>query len=275
MKTRFVLRLWCALKCCSLGLAGEILVGTTRISIPSPSGYQLITPEMVPYSGLADGNVAPQNQQLALFVPPEYAALAASGGIPNPARRFSAQISKDILQATVSRAQFVEVKRLFRTQLQDVLQKASTQTEETAAKLRAGTIDDQRKAAQLASTKVGSFPPHYEAERTLAFSSVIKYQIERITGVPEPAERAITVVLVHVAGKMLTLNVIAESSGLEWTREEARKWADMILDSNPEPQTKTRDWTAAVLRAIAAAVVGGIVGLFAYFLQKKRSLSRQ
>jgi hypothetical protein len=54
-------------------------VGTTRLFIPAPEGYLLITSNMQPFAGVAERFVPPVNEEFALFLP-EAGAIAAARG---------------------------------------------------------------------------------------------------------------------------------------------------------------------------------------------------
>lgn len=80
------LRVVCLVLLPAVAGAVDIEVGSTRLVIPAPDGYALLTDGMKPYADLMKRFVPPQNLQHAVFVGEEDAAIAAKGQIPQPKR---------------------------------------------------------------------------------------------------------------------------------------------------------------------------------------------
>jgi hypothetical protein len=154
-----------------LSLTGaEILVGTTRLSIPTPEGYSLITSNMQPFAGVAERFVPPANEEFALFLPEAGAIAAARGEMPQFERKFSVQTSKELVQPFVSSAQFAEVKQAIKRQNGDALKRAESQMPGFLQKVNEGIAQDYNVNLNLALDQVVPLAPHYETERGLAYS---------------------------------------------------------------------------------------------------------
>jgi len=256
-------------------LAVEISVGTARFSIPSPDGYAEITSDMKPFADFAKRFVPPSNEQFALFVPEEGAAAAARGEMPQPRRTFYVQTAKTLIQSFVSAAEFAELKRTVMTQNEEIYKKVESRMPGLLQKVNKGISNDYNVNLNLSMDQMVPLPPHSETERSLAYSTLVKYKLNGKGGKPYILEGFVTATLVHIQGKVLMLYANAEKSGLDWSRSESQKWADSIIEANPStgeiaaresrPAGFHMDW----MRVFASTVIGGIIGLLIYVLRKK------
>ncbi len=262
-------------------MAVEISVGTTRLSIPSPDGYSPITSDMQPYAELAKRFVSPSNEQFALFLPEAAAAAAARGEIPQPQRLFFVQTAKAFIQPFVSTADFAQVKRTIKTQNEDILKKVESQIPGHFQKVSKGISADYNVDFSLSLDQMLPLPPHYETERGLAYSTLLKYKVNDEEGKPSVFEGVVTATLVHLQGKVLFLYVNAEKSRLDWCRSESAKWADAVIAANPStgdiaarermPFLTGLDWSKAFAKAIGAAIIGGIAAGLMIVFRKRRA----
>jgi hypothetical protein len=265
---------WAFLLCSLIGwqpalLAVDIVVGKTRLSIPTPEGYSLVTSNMQPYAEFAGRFVPPVNEQFALFIPEADAAAAWRGEIPQSERRFNVQSSKRAVQAFASSADFDEVKRTLRTENADAIKKAEAHMPGVLKKVNEGIAEDYHVNLNLALDQVLPLPPHYESERGLAYSMFLKFKVNDENGRPKVIEGVATATFVHVQGKVLFLYVYAEKSALQWCRDQAQRWAEAIIAANPSAgdiakrERSSRrgfNWGKVGKNAVIGAVVGGIIG---------------
>ena len=264
----------------SVVLALDITVGATRLSIPAPAGFAPITGDMKPYAEMAKKFVPATNEQFALFVPAAEAALAARGGIPTSDRRFYVQTVKELVQPFVTSADFADVRRAIKEQNGEVMKKAEAQFPDIFKKINQGVADDYKVDLALSLTQMLPLPPHYETDRAMAFSMIVKYQINDANGKPVPYEGVVTATFIHLQGKILFLYVNAEKAGLEWSRAEAKKWADTVVAANPSDEAVAKreashegsgfDWSQVGEKALIGGIIGGLIGLARYFFRKKK-----
>jgi len=262
-------------------LAVEISVGTTHLSIPSPVGYSLITSDMQPYVKLTERFVPPMNEEFAKFLPEADAAIAARGEIPQPQRYFYVQIAKALIQPFISKDDFAQFKRTIKTQNEKILKKAELQISDLLEKINKGISKDYNVDLGISIDRPLPLPSHSETERSLAYSTFVKYKINDEEGKPSFFEGIVTATLVHVQGKVLFLYVNAEKSGLDWCRTESRKWADAVIAANPstgdiaaresKPSQGDFDWDKIFVKGILGAIMGGILGIIGY-LSKRRTV---
>jgi hypothetical protein len=257
----------------SIGLAIEISVGPARLSIPAPAGYAPITSDMQPYAELAKRFVPPSNEQFALFLPEADVAAAARGEVPQPLRLFYVQTTKALIRPFVSTAEFTELKRTIQSQNEEILKKAEAQMPGLFQKLNQGISADYDVNLNLSLDQMLPLPPHYETERGLAYSILLKLKANDEGGKPSVYEGVVTATLVHLQGKVLFLYVNAEKSGLDWCRSESRNWANTVIAANPsvgeiaarESKRSGFDWNELFI----AGVVGGIIGALSWVFRKK------
>lgn len=261
-----------------LALAIDISVGETQLSIPAPAGFSPVTSDMKPYAELATRLVPPSNEQFALFLPSADTAIAARGEIPVSERKFSVQTIKEMIRQYVSAADFAELKRILKTQNEEILKKAEAQMPGLLEKMNKSLSDAEKVDLNLSVVQMLPFPPHYETERGMAYSMLIRYSMNDENGKPSVFEGVVTTTFVHVRGKVLFLYANAEKSGLSWSKAESGKWAERVIAANPSvgvdvarETTRRRsgfDWGEIVEKTIVGAVIGGVVGLIAYLFGK-------
>ena len=259
--------------------AAEITVGSTRLVIPAPEGFSLVTSDMQPYADFAKRFVAPQNEQFALFLPDDDIALAKAGEIPGSARRFVVQVPKQIVNRLVTKADFAEMKNAVKTQNEEMLKKAESQMPGILKKMTDGLSKDYEVSMKFTSLQMLPMPAHDVTDRSMAYSLMLNFNVDDGAGNIEPVESASTVTFVHVKGKMLMLYVYAEKSGLEWSRAAAKAWSDQIIAQNPSDaaeaaqEAKHRsgfDWNSVLRSGIIGAIVGGLGGLLMVLFKKKK-----
>jgi len=263
-----------------VAFAVDISVGSTRLSIPTPSGFDPITSEMAPYAKLAQRFVPPSNEQFVLLLPSADAAIAAKGQIPESTRRFYVQTTKELIQPFVSAHDFAELKRMIKTQNEEILRKAEAQMPGLLQAVNQGISKDYELDLGLSMAQMLPLPPHYETERGLAYSMILKYNVNDENGKPSVFEGVVTATFVHLQGKVLFLYANAEKSGLEWSRMESQKWADMIIAANPSvgaiavreasKRQSGFDWSKVLEKAVVGAIIGGLIGLLGYVFRKKK-----
>ncbi len=262
-------------------LAVEISVGTTRLSIPAPIGYSLVTSDMQPYVKLTERFVPPMNEEFAKFLPEADAAMAARGEIPQPKRYFYVQTAKSLIQPFISKNDFAQFKQKIKTQNEDIFKKAKIQTPDLLEKINKSISTDYNVDLGVSIDQALPLPSHSETERSLAYSTFVKYKINDEEGKPSSFEIIGTSTIVHVQGKVLFLYVNAEKSGLDWCRSESRKWADAVIAANPstgdiaaresKPFQDDFDWEKIFVKGFLVAIMGGILGIIGY-LSKRRTV---
>ena len=250
-------------------VAVDISVGGTMLSIPAPDGFSVVTAEMKPYVEFSRHMVPSSNEQFVQFLSAADAALAATGKMPEPERRFYIQTSKALIQPFVANADYVQLMRTIKSQNQEISKEIEAQIPGLLQEVNKNIAADTRVDPGIAMTQMRPLPPHYETERALAYSMILKYSVNDKNGTPVPFEGVVTATFVHLRGKVLFLYVNAEKAGLEWSRVEARKWADAIIAANPSvgeiaarearaPKSGI-DWGSVGTSAIIGGIIGAVI----------------
>jgi hypothetical protein len=258
-------------------LAVEINLGGTRLVIPAPEGYSLITSDMQPFADYAKRFVPPQNEQFAQFLTTADTAEAARGKIPQYKRWFAVQAAKATIQPFITASDFGKLKRAITFQNGEILKKAEKEMPGIAEKINKGIKDDYKADLNFSFNQMLPFPPHHESDRAVAFSMLMKMNATDQDGKQGVVEMTVTVTLIHLKGKVLFLYANAEKSGLAWCRAESRKWMEAIISANPStgevaaresgPSRSGFDWSGVAI----GGLIGGVIGALSYALRKKKS----
>jgi len=250
------------------------------LSIPAPSGFSLVTADMQPYADFVRHTVPPSNEQFALFLSAVDVGLAAKGAMPEPVRRFDIQTAKSLIQPFVSNADFVELKRTITTQNEEILKKNEARVHDALQEMNKGIAADYHVDSGIAMTQMSPLPAHYETDRAIAYSMVLKYKVNDKNGTPVDFEGVVTATFVHLRGKVLFLYTNAEKAGLEWTRMESRRWVDAIIAANPSiGDVATRearapksgvDWGDVATSAIIGGIIGAVAMAIKYLINRVR-----
>lgn len=216
-----------------LAHAVDITIGSTRLTIPAPSGYAPLTSEMKPYAEISQRYVSPTDEQFALFLSSGDIALAAKGETPKLARRFAVQTSKVAIQQVVSNRDFAEIKRWIKLKNQELRNEAEVKNPGLIEWINRTLARDHKVDSGLSLTQMVPLPPHYESDCALAYSTIVKYNMADKDGKPAEFVAAVTMTYVHVEDKFLILVTSAGISDLEWSRTASRKWVDAVIAANP------------------------------------------
>lgn len=259
--------------------AFEATVGTTRLTLPVPAGYALITDEMKPYSTLMKQLVPPSNVDLGILVSEKDAALAAQGKIPIADRNFRVQTYKPTFNKLVTSSEFEDAKRSVKNENERFVKEAEAKMPGLLSKFNRSASKELDMNLDISVGEMFQLPVHFETARALAYSMFMKVNANNEHGTPVASEVAATVSILHVQGKLLYLYAYGEKSDLEWTRIESRKWAEAIVAANPSVgevatlEGATRRprslWDGVAEKAAVGAVVGALVVLVRHFSSKK------
>jgi hypothetical protein len=260
--------------------ANTVSIGDVTVAIPSPEGFVAVTQNMAALYGFQKHFVAPTLEELVAFIPDGDVPAALKDEIPDRSRRFTAQVSKKLVNVTVSTSDFAHLRNLVKSQ-----------NEEMAKKLEAslpGLLADRNAAmtkkygAEFAVSALGIVPLalHEESDRTFAYSAFVKGATNDATGRATPYIAVSTVTAVLLKGKILTLYCYGAEADLEWSRESSKRWASAIIAANPLDVTSSIkeslpsaltgfNWEKVGVSAIEGALIGLMVGLI-YWARTRR-----
>lgn len=266
----------------SLCLATDISIGGVPLAIPSPGGFSPVTPEMGNLFEMQKQFVAPMNEEYVTFIPDGDVPAALRGEIPELPRRFTVQTSKSIVSAIVPTADFGRLKDTIKTQNAEIAAKVAEKLPDMMQQFNQGTLEKYNVDLALSVSQMLPMPPHEESDRSLAYSALVRYEMNDANGNPAPFVVALTATFVHVKGKILFLYSYADEADLEWTRQASRDWAQAVIAANPSgpadaakealPATVAGiDWGQVGEKALGGALIGVVVGLIAWLMNRRKA----
>lgn len=205
--------------------------------------------------------VAPDAEQFIAFIPESALPLALKDEMPDLTRTFSVQTAKKLMDIPVSIADFSKLKHSFKTQYEDIFKRVEKQVPDLMGKINEGITKQYTVNPGLSVSQTIPLPPHQETNRTLAFSTFVKYNVNDVSGNSASYVTVVTTTFVHVKSKVLFLYSYAEEDGLEWSREISKQWANAIVEANPsdfQSSVKTRNYLDMFIKY---AILGGLIGV--------------
>lgn len=263
----------------TLCAATDISIGGVALQIPSPTGFSPVTQQMTVLYELEQQFVAPTNTEYAAFIPEPQVAAALKGDVSNLSRRFTVQTPKNLVETSVSTADFATLKSIIKSQNTELMKKVEAQMPGLMKQLNEGFRSKYNVDPAFSVSQMLPMPAHEETDRTLAYAALVKYDMKDASGKPAPFVIVVTTTFAHVRGKVLLLYCYAEESGLEWSRESARQWGNAIVAANPsDQQTSVKeamasassgfDWKKVGSKAMVGAIIGLIIGLASWMMKR-------
>jgi hypothetical protein len=265
----------------ALGTAMEIAVGGVPLEIPSPEGYGLVTPKMQRVYEYGQQFVVDSNRQFASFISEYEMPEALMGQIPPMRRRFTVQTAKRLVDRKVSGSEFARLKRVLRTQNDELMEKLEREAPGIMKKINDGIEKKYDVKLALSLSQMLPFPAHEDSDDTFAFSALVTFKARDAAGHPADHATALTASLLHLRGKVLFFYAYADADDLEWTREASRLWMADVLAANPaEPGMEDEeasplarlahmDWRRILQRAVIVALAGGLIGVLVSLLRRR------
>lgn len=264
--------------------ASAISVGGTNLEIPAPVGYAVVTPEMKDLYEAQKLFVSPDNEEFITFIPEETVSAVLQGGVPELPRRFSVQTAKAIVGASASSSDFAKLKAVIKTQNDEIFAKVKQQVPDILNQVNAGISKNYDLDLALSVSQIIPLQIHEETDRSLAYSSVIKYSANDGSGNPVSFVGTNTTTFVHINGKVIFLYSFADEKDLEWSRKMSSQWASAVLAANPGSfRSSVReslpsvvsgiDWGRVGSKAIVGAFLGLIIGLISWVINRRKARS--
>ena len=265
-----------------VGSANQIVVGNVQISIPSPHGFTPVTSQMAPLHEVLKTFVAPSNEEFISFISDNGVSAAMNGDIPDLGKRFAVQTAKSIVNRSISRTDFDELKKVIRTQNSDVMKRAQERMPGLMEQLNKGLAKQFDMNLAFGVSQMIPMPVHTETDRTLGYSTLVRYNRNDASGKPAPFVVLFTATFVHVKGRVLFLYSYAGENDLDWSRQVSQDWASAVVAANsadfqsslneslPSSVTGIK-WGEVGAKAIAGAFIGLIVGLFVWIRRRGKA----
>ena len=262
--------------------AADISVGGVSIEIPNPTEFSPITEQMVLMYEIQQQFVPPTNVEFVAFIPEQDVPAVLKGNIPELPRRFVVQTAQSLVGISVSNSDFAKLKSVIKSQNDEIMKKAEALLPGLMDKINEDIQTKYDVDLSFSVPQVLPMPVHQENDRTLAYSSLVKYDMKDEHGNPAPFIAVVTATFVHVKGKVIFLYAYAEESGLEWSKEASRQWAGAVVAMNPSDLNAAAkealpsfvsgiDWGKVGAKAIAGAITGLIIGLIAWRVKRGKA----
>ncbi len=259
--------------------AAAISIGRVEVEVPDPPGYAAVTPEMEALYKLQRQFVAPSNVEFVAYIAEIDIPAALRGQIPELDRRFSVQTAASLVDASVSKADFAEFKNIIKTNHEEILARTKAAVDEAMGKINANITEEYDVDLALSVAQHAPLPVHAETERSLAYSSYVKYDMKDETGNSVPFVALVSATYIHVRGRILFLYSIAGEADISWSRNISRQWAAAIIKANPSDfQTMVREylpttiasieWDSVGAKAIAGAIFALLIGLIIWLVRR-------
>lgn len=220
----------------AISYAADISVGGVPLHIPSPLGFNAVTPQMTKLYELQKKFVPSTNEEFVGFIPDGLVPIALLGEIPDLSRRATVQVEKSMIDISLSSDDFAkfkaELKIAMKSQHDEVQKRVEKDLSGLMKRLNAGIVKQQDIELALSISQFVVLPAHEETEHTLAYSMVAKYTVNAAAQSTSSVVVG-TTTIVHLKGKVLALQTYAETTGLEWSREASRQWASAVMRANP------------------------------------------
>ena len=254
-------------------LAAETMpIGGTEISVPNPTGFHAVTPQMTALYGFQQRFIAPTNSLVRNYIPEGAIPVALSDEIPQLDRWFSIQVATSLLDQSISTSQFSILKRQVRTNQAEAVRKVEKSMPGLMDRLNDGIANEFGANPNFSIAQAVPFPVHSETERSIAYSMVTKYDMTDPSGRPSTYTTVGTMAFVLVKDKVLTLYVFAEPTALSWSREACERWIAALLQANPSDasifngsstpiRSRQFDWGKVIEKSIGGASVWLLIGL--------------
>ncbi len=220
------------------GWAADISVGGVSVAVPNPHGFSPVTEKMVAVNDQLILFVPPTSEQLLAFIPDVDVPAALRGEIPQMERRFVVQTLRGIVSLFLSGTEFQELKAVAKSQNAKIIENAERKLPGITQEINKGISDKYDVDLAFSVSQILPMPVHEESDRTLAYSAFVRFEMNDEFGNLTSNVAVVTATFVHVRGKLLLLFAYAEESGLEWSKETSRQWADSIVAANP-PDAQT------------------------------------
>ena len=260
--------------------AVEIDVGNRRVNVPLPDGYVELAPEMSPYYETMKAYIAPTNIRYLTLITTSDAEAILRGEVGDLKRYMNIESEKGVIATSVSSATYDELRRVLRTQLDDLVAKANEQMPGIIEKGNAAVSEafDTNIAVDLGG--MVPLPIHLDSANTLAYSMYLTVGVSTNGEKISNGVIAATVLALHVKDKVLFLYIYGPDTDIDWTREFASIWAAEIVAANPlsveeklaveQPRSRQTNWDKVLKKAAVGALIGGVAGILGFLLRRRK-----
>jgi hypothetical protein len=260
--------------------AAEIEIGDRVIEIPLPDEYAELTPQMSPMYEAMQAYISPQNVRFMTLIAEDKAAALLRGEAVDLGRYINVESQKDISAASITSAQFAELRSAFRNQIAEMYANVEKQLPDLVAQGNSALSETFSADVAVELGGLVPLPVHHDVDNAIANSMFMTVGTTVNSEDAGVNVLAATSLILHVRDKVLFLYVYGTESDLEWTRNTAANWSTEIIDANPLSTDEQRavdksgsagiDWNRVLERTLIGALIGGVIGLLSLLFRKRR-----
>lgn len=258
----------------------DINIGGTSITVPSPNGFLPVTQNMAVVNQFLENLVAPQNIRFISFIPEEALPAMRRGEMPDLTHNVSVQTEKEVVNATITKANFDQCKKLMRAQNAELAKRIEKQAPGVMDKINKGMGSDFNVKSDFNFKGIVMLPPHDENARLFAFSSFVNLSARTRDGTLTNFVGTVTATCLFVKAKIFFIYVNGAQGDLQWTRQVSKDWAAAIIAANPSDTITSAkesspygrlDWNRVLHTAVIGGCVGGLFVLARFLFRRQKS----
>lgn len=258
----------------------EIDVGGRSISIVVPDGYIELAPEHSPYYESMRAYVAESNERELTLIRATDGEAIANGNEIDLTRYLNVETVNALSEVSVNTDMFDEFREITRTELDQLIEQANERIEAMISDGNEEMGDTFGVDVDMSVGDLRTLPMHVDAKDTLGYSMIMKLQGS--VGDEDLGDDVIvaTMQALHLQDKIVFVYVFGAEDDLEWTRDFASSWANMILAANPvTPEMTVARSTSGgfdayplLLKILIGAAIGAGIALLARFRRQKKKV---
>jgi hypothetical protein len=199
-----------------------------------------------------------------------------------PSTRFVVRTVTSVIDKSVTTSDFMKLKNVLRSQQDEIIREMKARSPGLMKQFNDAMKKSTNVDPAFSFSQMVPLPIHEETDRTVAYSVLVKHEMNGEDGNPAFHFTATTAHFVLVKGKLLCLWAYAEESGLEWSREALRQWASAVFAANPSEipasakeampsSTSEGDWEAFGTMAAVYAITCLSIGLIVWAMKRGKA----
>lgn len=215
---------------------GQVVIGTTSLSLAPPAGFVDVTGLNQHLTDLGRFATPPSNRLLALILIGSDAIRVAAGQPPLMERYLVAQTLRQHGGMSISPQEFAMVRKTFREQAGTMLESITPNLQsEFEAKLPEARRRFQDPTLRLKLGESRAIRLFNETPSTIGLSALTNYTVTT-DGVARESTTALSMTIALLRGKIVYLYVYSRyrtQADVDWTEAMSQRWLMLLAAANP------------------------------------------